>query len=95
MLSFDHNRTSRVFVDVNVDAKNHSFIFPPILDKFNIMIVMQKLNFMQEFAFAVNVQCLHSSLQAELLMHNCACAKNAKTCFCHKESNLKVQSSGK
>ena len=50
---------------------------------------------MQEFAFAVNVQCLHSSLQAKLLMHNCARAINAKTCFCSIENNLKVQSSGK
>ena len=42
MLYFDYNRTSNVFVDVNVGAKNHNFKFPLILDKFNIMIVMQK-----------------------------------------------------
>ena len=45
------------------------------------MIVMQKLKFMQEFIFAINVECLHSSLHAKLLMHNCACAKLAKTFF--------------
>ena len=27
---------------------------------------------MQEFTFAINVQCPHSSLHAKLLMHNCA-----------------------
>ena len=73
---------SNVFVDVNVDMKNHNFNIPLILDKCNIMIVMQKLKFMQEFTFALNVECLHSSLPAELLMHNCAPAKYAKTCFC-------------
>ena len=41
------------------------------------MIVMQKLKFMQEFSFAINVECQHSSLQAKLLMHNCARAKHA------------------
>ena len=45
------------------------------------MIVMQKLKFMQEFTFAINVECLHSSLQAKLLMHICARAKIAKTWF--------------
>ena len=35
--------------------KNHSFKFPLLLDKLNIMIVMQKLQFLQEFAFAINV----------------------------------------
>ena len=59
------------------------------------MIIMQKIKFMQEFAFAINVQCLHSSLQAKLLMYNCARAKNAKTCFCSIGGDLKVQSSGK
>ena len=39
---FRLNRMSNVFVDVNVGAKNHNFKFPLILDKFNIMIVMQK-----------------------------------------------------
>ena len=65
----------------NVGVKNHNFKFPLILDKYNIMIVMQKLKFMQEFTFAINVECLHSSFQAKLLLHNCARAKNAKTRF--------------
>ena len=42
---------------------------------------MQKLKFMQEFIFAINVECLHSSLHAKLLMHNCARAKHAKHVF--------------
>ena len=71
-----------VFVDVNVCVKNHNFKFPLILDKYNIMIVMQKIKSMQAFTSAINVKCLHSSLQAKLLMHSCARAKNAKTCFC-------------
>ena len=70
-----------VFVDVNVGIKNHNFNIPLILDKCNIIIVMQKLKFMHEFTFAINVECLHSSLHAKLLMHNCARAKHAKTCF--------------
>ena len=81
MLSFEYNRTSNVFVDVNVDVKNHNFKFPLTLDKYNIMLVMQKLKFMPEFTSAIDVECLHSSLRAKLLMHNCARAKNAKTCF--------------
>ena len=81
MLSFEYNRTSKVFIDVNVGVKNHNFKFPQILDKYNIMIVMQKLKFIQEFTSAINVECLHSSLQAKLLMHNCARAKNAKNMF--------------
>ena len=56
---------------------------------------MQKLKFMQEFIFAINVECLHSSLHAKLLMHNCARAKHAKTCFCSIQRILKAQSSGK
>ena len=97
MLSFEYmyNRTSNVFVDVNVDVKNHNFKFPLTLDKYNIMLVMQKLKFRQEFTSAIDVECLHSSLRAKLLMHNCARAKNAKTCFCSMYSNLKEQSSGK
>ena len=71
---------TNVFVDVHVDLKNHNFKFPLILDKYNIMIVMQKIKFMQEFTSAIDVEC--SSLRAKLLMHNCARAKNAKTCFC-------------
>ena len=58
------------------------------------MIAMQKLKFMQEFTSAVNVECLHSSLQAKLLIRYCARAKNTKACFCSIQSNLKVQSSG-
>ena len=48
MLSFDYNRTSNVFVDVNVGVKNHNFKFPLLLDRYTIMntimTVMQKLN---------------------------------------------------
>ena len=71
-----------VFVDVNVGVKNHTFEFPLILNKYTTVLVMQKLKFMQEFTFAINVECLHSSLKAKLLMRNCASAKNAKICFC-------------
>ena len=42
MLSVDYSRTSNVFVDVSVGAKNHNFNIPLILDKYNIMIVMRK-----------------------------------------------------
>ena len=62
-------------VDVNVSVKKHNFKFPLILEKYNIMTVMQKLKIMQEFTFVINVECLHSSLQTKLLMHNCAHAK--------------------
>ena len=55
MLSIDYTRTSNVFVDVNVGAKNHNFNILLILDKYNIMIVNQTLKFMQEFIFAINV----------------------------------------
>ena len=67
---------SYVFVDVNVGAKNHNFNIPLNLDKYNIMIVKQKLKFIQEFSFVINVKYLQSSLQAKLLMHNCASAKH-------------------
>ena len=77
MLSFDYNRTSNVFADVNVGGKNHNFNIPLILDRYNFMIVMQNLKFMQEFTLAINVEYLNSSLQAEVLMHNCARAKHA------------------
>ena len=69
---FRFHRTSNVFADVNVGGKNHNFNILLILDKYNIMIVMHKFKFMQEFTSAVNVECLHSSLQAKLLRHNCA-----------------------
>ena len=82
MLSCEYNRTSNVFVDVNVKVKNHNCTFPLILDKYNIMIVMQKLKIMQEFTSANSVEGLHSSLQAKLLMHNRTHAGNAKTCYC-------------
>ena len=60
MSSFEYSRTSNAFIDVNVGVKNHNVKFPLILD---IFIVMQKLKFMLEFTSAVNVECLHSSLQ--------------------------------
>ena len=58
MLSFNYNRVSNVFVDVNVGVKNHNFKFLLILDKFNIMIVKQKLKFKQEFTSVVTAECL-------------------------------------
>ena len=90
MLSFDYNRMSNLFVDVNVGVKHHNFKFPLILNKFNIMVVMQKLKFKQEFTLAINAEYLHCSLQAKLLIHNFARANNAKT-----RCNLKDQSSRK
>ena len=56
MLSFDYNRTFNIFGDVNVDGENHNFNIPLILDKNNIMIVMQKLKIIQELTFATNVE---------------------------------------
>ena len=73
---------STYFFDVNVGTKNHNFNIPLILDRYNIMIVMQNLKCMQELIFAIYIECLHSSLHAKLLMHNCARAKHANTCFC-------------
>ena len=70
-------RLQSVFADVDIGATKHNFNIALNFDNYNIMIVMQKLKFMQEFTFAINVKCLHSSLQAKLLMHNCAC----KTCI--------------
>ena len=81
MLSIDSNRTSSVFVDVNVSAENHTFNIPLILNEYKIMITMKIIKFMQEFTFAINVECLHGSLQTKLIMHYCARAKHAKTCF--------------
>ena len=49
---------------------------------------MQKLKFKQEFTSAINVDCLHCSLQTKLLMHNCARAKNTKACFCSIQRNF-------
>ena len=75
MLSINKDRRSNVFVDVNVGAKNHNFNIPLILDKYNIMLVLQKLKRIQEFTSAacINVECLHSSLQAKLPMHDYRC----------------------
>ena len=75
MLSIAQNRTSNVFADV--DGNNHNFNILLILDKNNIMIVMQKSKFMQKFTFSINVECLYSSLQAKLRMYKCARAKHA------------------
>ena len=76
MFSIHYDRTSNVFVDVKVGAKYHIFNISLILDKYNVMILRQK-----EFTSVINVECLHISLQAKLLMHNCACAKHAKHVF--------------
>ena len=76
-------------MEVNVGTKNNNVNIPLILDKYNIMVVrVQKVRFMQEFTFAINVAFLQSSLHAKLLTHNCACAKHAKTCFCSIKSIL-------
>ena len=48
----------------------------------SIFIVIQKLQCMQEFIFVINEECLHSNLQAKLLLHNWAHANHAKTCIC-------------
>ena len=95
MLSIDKKGKSKVFVDVNVSAKNHIFNIPLILDKYNIMIVMKKFKFMQEFTFSINVECLDSSLQAKLLMRDGARAKMQKHVFIAFKSNLKAQSNEK
>ena len=63
MLSFEYNRTSNVFVDINVDVKKHNFKFPLILDKYNIVIGMQKLKVTREITSAIDEECLHSSLR--------------------------------
>ena len=76
MLSIDFDQTSNVFVDVNFGAKNHIFHIPLILDKYNVMIIQQKLKCMHEFTSAINVECLYSGLQAKLPRHNCARAKH-------------------
>ena len=60
-----------------------------------IVIVMQKIKFMQKFTSAIKVKCLYSSLQARLIMHNHARAIMQKACFCSIYSNLKDQTSGK
>ena len=39
MLSFDYNRMSKVFDDVNVGVKNHNFQFSIVLEKYNFVIV--------------------------------------------------------
>ena len=96
MLSIDYDRTSNVFIDVFVGTKNHNFKFSLFLDKYNIIIKTQKIKFMQDFTFAINVECLLSSLLAKLVMRDCACAKHTKTCFFVKYKEiLKAQPSGK
>ena len=95
MLSIDFDRTTIVLVDVNVGAKNHNFNISLIFDKNNIIIEMQKSKFMQEVTLAINVECLQTSLQEKLLMHNCARAEHTKTCFCSIQRISKAQSSGK
>ena len=79
MICIDCNRTSNKFFDVNVGTKTRNFNIHFILNKYNIMIVIQKLKLMHEFASVINVECVHSSLHANLLMHNCARAKHTKT----------------
>ena len=81
------DRTSNIFVDDNVGAKNHNANIPLILDKNNVMIVMQKLKFMQEYTFAINLECLHNSLQVKLLIHNCT-RKTCKNIFFVAYNNL-------
>ena len=63
MLAIGYDRTFNVFVGVNVGAKNHYFNILLISNMYNIRIVMQKLKLMQEFTFAINLECLLSSLQ--------------------------------
>ena len=55
---------------------------------------MEKIKLMQEFPFSINIKCLHSSLPAKLIMHNCARAEHAKTHKCSNRRILKVQSNG-
>ena len=71
MQSIDYDRTYNVFVHVNIGAKNHNFNIPLILDKYKTMIV-KKIKFIQECTFAINVECLHSSLRTKQRMQNCA-----------------------
>ena len=81
MLTINCNQTSNPFCNVNVGVKNHNFNIPLILGKYNIMKVMQKFKFMQEFTSSINVEYLHSSLQAKVSVHNCAHAKMQKHVF--------------
>ena len=67
---------------LTVVQTKHNFNILLILDKYDIIIEMQLLNCMQEFTSVISIECLHSSLQAILQMHNNARAKHAKTCFC-------------
>ena len=66
----EFHESGSVFGDIKVGAQNHNFSILLIFNKYNIMIVMLK------FTFAISVECLHSSLQANFLMQNCTC----KTC---------------
>ena len=54
---------STYFFNVNVSAKNHIFNSFSNLDTYNMMIVLQKLKFMQEFTFAIDVKCLNTDQQ--------------------------------
>ena len=54
---------SMYFFNVNVAAKNHIFNSFSNLDTYNMMIVLQKLKFMQEFTFAIDVKCLNTDQQ--------------------------------
>ena len=56
MFSIHFDRTSNIFVDVNVGAKNHIFNFPLILEKYNVMILLPKSKFIEEFTFAITVE---------------------------------------
>ena len=49
-----------------------------ISDNNFMIIVIQKLQFMQEFTLVIKVGCLHSNLLAKLLMYIYAGAKHAK-----------------
>ena len=62
-LSTTIERLTNIFVDVYVGVKNYNFKFPLIL--YNIMIELQKIKFMQEFTFAINVEYLHSSFASK------------------------------
>ena len=54
---------STYFFNVDVAAKNHIFNSFSNLDTYNMMIVLQKLKFMQEFTFAIDVKCLNTDQQ--------------------------------
>ena len=47
----------------------------------DVNVGVKNHNFKFPLILDINVNCLHSSLQAKLLMHNCARAKNEKHVF--------------